>query len=94
MPAMWDEAGAAREGQETGESDGAEAEDRTGGLAGFAGDGHESEASGLDEGEGTAGRLRSDVPDGVCGPVALTDLPVVPIDPKTVLWAVEKMIEL
>ena len=94
VPGMWDEAGAAREGQETGESDGAEAEDRTGDLAGFAGDGHESEAAVLDEGDGTAGRRRSDLPDGVCGPVALTDLPVVPIDPKAVLWAVEKMIEM
>ena len=32
--------------------------------------------------------------DGACAPVALSHLPVVPIDPKAVLWAVEKMIEL
>lgn len=94
VPGMWDEAGAAREGQETGESDGAEAEDRTGVLVDLAGGGAESEAAVLDEGDGTAGRRRSDLPDGVCGPVALTDLPVVPIDPKAVLWAVEKMIEM
>lgn len=94
VPGMWDEAGAAREGQETGESDGAEAEDRTGVLVDLAGGGAESEAAVLDEGEGTADRARSELPDGACAPVALTDLPVVPIDPKTVLWAVEKMIEM
>lgn len=94
VPGMWDEAGAAREGQETGESDGAEAENRTGVLVDLAGGGAESEAAVLDEGEGTADRARSELPDGACAPVALTDLPVVPIDPKTVLWAVEKMIEM
>lgn len=94
VPGMWDEAGAAREGQETGESDGAEAEDRTGVLVDLAGGGAESEAAVLDEGDGTADRARSELPDGACAPVALTDLPVVPIDPKEVLWAVEKMIEL
>lgn len=94
VPGMWDEAGAAREGEETGESDISEAEDRTGVLVDLAGGGAESEAAVLDEGDGTAGRRRSDLPDGVCGPVALTDLPVVPIDPKAVLWAVEKMIEM
>ena len=94
VPGMWDEAGAAREGQETGESDGAEAEDRTGVLVDLAGGGAESEAAVLDEGDGTADRARSELPDGACAPVALTDLPVVPIDPKAVLWAVEKMIEM
>ena len=94
VPGMRDEAGAAREGEETGESDISEAEDRTGVLVDLAGGGAESEAAVLDEGDGTAGRRRSDLPDGVCGPVALTDLPVVPIDPKAVLWAVEKMIEM
>lgn len=94
VPGMWDEAGAAREGQETGESDVSEAEDRTGVLVDLAGGGAESEAAVLDEGDGTADRARSELPDGACAPVALTDLPVVPIDPKTVLWAVEKMIEM
>ena len=94
VPGMWDEAGAAREGQETGESDVSEAEDRTGVLVDLAGGGAESEAAVLDEGDGTADRARSELPDGACAPVALTDLPVVPIDPKAVLWAVEKMIEL
>ena len=94
MPGMWDEAGAAREGQETGESDVSEAEDRTGVLVDLAGGGAESEAAVLDEGDGTADRARSELPDGACAPVALTDLPVVPIDPKAVLWAVEKMIEM
>lgn len=94
VPGMWDEAGAAREGQETGESDVSEAEDRTGVLVDLAGGGAESEAAVLDEGDGTADRARSELPNGACGPVALTDLPVVPIDPKAVLWAVEKMIEM
>ena len=94
VPGMWDEAGAAREGQETGESDVSEAEDRTGVLVDLAGGGAESEAAVLDERDGTADRARSELPDGACAPVALTDLPVVPIDPKTVLWAVEKMIEM
>lgn len=94
VPGMWDEAGAAREGQETGESDVSEAEDRTGVLVDLAGGGAESEAAVLDEGDGTADRARSELPDGACAPVALTDLPVVPIDPKAVLWAVEKMIEM
>ena len=94
VPGMWDEAGAAREGQETGESEVSEAEDRTGVLVDLAGGGAESEAAVLDEGDGTADRARSELPDGACAPVALTDLPVVPIDPKTVLWAVEKMIEM
>lgn len=94
VPGMWDEAGAAREGQEMGESDVSEAEDRTGVLVDLAGGGAESEAAVLDEGDGTADRARSELPDGACAPVALTDLPVVPIDPKAVLWAVEKMIEM
>lgn len=94
VPGMWDEAGAAREGQETGESDVSEAEDRSGGLVDLVGGEAESEAMALDEGDGTADRARSELPDGACAPVALTDLPVVPIDPKAVLWAVEKMLEL
>lgn len=88
------EAGAAREGEETKESGGSEAEDRSGGLVDLAGGEAESEAGALDEGDGTAGRARSELPDGACAPVVLTDLPVVPIDPKAVLWAVEKMLEL
>ena len=89
-----DEAGAAREGEEAEESDGSEAEDRSGGLVDLVGGEAESEAMALDEGDGTAGRARSELPDGACAPVVLTDLPVVPIDPKAVLWAVEKMLEL
>ena len=94
VPGMWDEAGAAREDEETEESDGSEAEDRSGGLVDLVGGEAESEAMALDEGDGTAGRARSELPDGACAPVVLTDLPVVPIDPKAVLWAVEKMLEL
>ena len=89
-----DEAGAAREGEETGESDGSEAEDRSGGLVDLVGGEAESEAMAPGEGDGTADRARSELPDGACAPVVLTDLPVVPIDPKAVLWAVEKMLEL
>ena len=89
-----DEAGAAREGEETEESDGSEAEDRSGGFVDLVGGEAESEAMALDEGDGTADRARSELPDGACAPVVLTDLPVVPIDPKAVLWAVEKMLEL
>ena len=89
-----DEAGAAHEGEEAEESGGSEAEDRSGGLVDLAGGEAESEAGALDEGDGTAGRARSELPDGACAPVVLTDLPVVPIDPKAVLWAVEKMREM
>lgn len=89
-----DEAGAAREGEETEESDGSEAEDRSGGLVDLVGGEAESEAMALGEGDGTADRAGGELPDGACAPVVLTDLPVVPIDPKAVLWAVEKMLEL
>lgn len=89
-----DEAGAAREGEEAEESDGSEAEDRSGGLVDLVGGEAESEAMALGEGDGTADRARGELPDGACAPVVLTDLPVVPIDPKAVLWAVEKMLEL
>lgn len=89
-----DEADAAREGEEAEESDGSEAEDRSGGLVDLAGGEAESEAMALGEGDGTADRARGELPDGACAPVVLTDLPVVPIDPKSVLWAVEKMLEL
>lgn len=89
-----DEVGAAREGEEAEESDGSETEDRSGGLVDLAGGEAESEAMALGEGDGTADRARSELPDGACAPVVLTDLPVVPIDPKAVLWAVEKMLEL
>ena len=89
-----DGAGAAREGEETEESDGSEAEDRSGGLVDLVGGEAESEAVVLGEGDGTADRARSELSNGACAPVELTDLPVVPIDPKAVLWAVEKMLEL
>ena len=87
-------AGVAVDGAGCGAHEASEAEDRTGVLVDLAGGGAESEAAVLDEGDGTADRARSELPDGACAPVALTDLPVVPIDPKEVLWAVEKMIEL
>ena len=89
-----DEAGAVREGEETEESGGSEAGDRSGGLVELAGGEAKSKAVALGEGDGTADRARSELPDGACAPVVLTDLPVVPIDPKVVLWAVEKMLEL
>lgn len=87
-------AGVALGGAGCGAHEASEAEDRTGVPVDLAGGGAESEAAVLDEGDGTADRARSELPDGACAPVALTDLPVVPIDPKAVLWAVEKMIEL
>ena len=95
-PGMEDavKAGVAVDGAGCGAHEASEAEDRTGVLVDPAGGGAESEATVLDEGDGTADRARSELPDGACAPVALTDLPVVPIDPKVVLWAVEKMIEL
>ena len=80
VPAMWDEAGE-------------EQEDRAD-SAGVARHARGVTSADVAVEEGTAGRPRCELPEGACAPVALTDLPVVPIDPKVVLWAVEKMIEL
>ena len=80
VPAMWDEAGE-------------EQEDRAD-TAGVARHARGVTSADVAVEEGTAGRPRCELPEGACAPVALTDLPVVPIDPKVVLWAVEKMIEL
>lgn len=96
VPGMWDEAGHEYVDRAdcAGVTPGVEDAVKAGIAVDGAGCGAESEAAVLDEGDGTADRARSELPDGACAPVALTDLPVVPIDPKVVLWAVEKMIEL
>ena len=96
VPGMWDEAGHEHVDRAdcAGVTHGVEDAVKAGIAVDGAGCGAESEAAVLDEGDGTADRARSELPDGACAPVALTDLPVVPIDPKAVLWAVEKMIEL